>query len=58
MVLKILGFVAIALVVSKLGIGVWYIRKLNRLQDKTSQELKAMILAQILNDMLCEQLTN
>ncbi len=45
MVLKILGFVATALLVSKLGIGFWYARKLNRLQYKTSQELKAMILA-------------
>lgn len=44
MVLKILGLVAIAFAVLKLGIGLWYARKLDKFQDKSSHELKAMIL--------------
>ena len=44
MVLKILGLVAVAFAVFKLGVGAWYVRRLNRLQDKSSQELEAIIL--------------
>ena len=44
MVLKVLGLIAVTFAVFKLGMGYWYVRRLNKLHDKSSQELETMIL--------------